>query len=248
MREKTKDEYKKMLLRYKHLIYKEPKEVFESLKKMGLKMGYIKNVICAMKWETGDEKYSEIIKEIIEETKKKEKFKNKFEKINWGAIKKPESDTVDDMIKGLYTLFPPRRVTDYANMIYADKIGEEEENYYVNGKFIFRNYKTVGKYGEQKFDVSKELRELIDKYVKKNEIENGDALLKYRKGGLRFSRQSLMRRIKEIFGTTVDGLRHSYITYIYNDKGKLFDIEKTSEMMGHDVKTHIGYLDKDNKY
>jgi hypothetical protein len=248
MRERTEEEYKKMIKRYEQLIDEEPSEVYKKLMNQGLRHGYIKNVLCAMKWKTKNEEYGEIIGAITDELQKKEKFKNKFGKIDWRQIPKPQGGTIDDVIIGLYTMFPPRRIIDYSNMIYSDKVGEEEENYYVKGKFIFRNYKTVGKYGEQTFEVSKELKNLIKKYVNENGIKSGDALLKYREGGLRFSKQALMRRIMKIFKTSVDGLRHSYITYIYNDKNKLFDIQKTSDMMAHDVKTHIGYLDRDNKY
>ena len=56
-----------------------------------------------------------------------------------------------------------------------------------------------------------------------------------------------MLRIKQIFGTSVDGLRHSYITNLYRDPNNVYKIEETSRMMAHDISTHISYLDKENK-
>lgn len=254
MREKTEAEYKRTIERYKNFDLEKPRVVYNELRKSGLQLGYIKNVICAFKWKTKNDEYGKIIKELIDEIKiTKKKHTNKFEKIDWAKIVEPAGDTVDDLIKGLYTLFPPRRVIDYAYMVLVDNntgVTNNNYNYYVvsTNKFVFQNYKTVGKYKVQKFEVSEKLKKLIERYVKKQKIGNGDALLKFRKGSNVFSEQSLMKRIKKIFGTSVDGLRHSYITYIYKDGQNLYDIEDISLKMAHDIRTHLTYLDKENPY
>lgn len=244
-----------MIKRYKMIDITKPREAYEEIKRGDLKMGYIRSVMCAFKWKTKDEEYGKIIKEIIGEIKKTEEpNKNRFKKIKWEEIEKPEGDTQRDLIIGLYTLFPPRRLIDYANMVYKEKEEEikeknEEENYYIKEKreYIFQNYKTVGKYGKQRFKVSDELGELIERYVKRYEIKTGDALIKNKKGSNRFSRDTLMTKIKKIFGTSVDGLRHSYITYLYKNMDNLFDIEDTSMKMAHNVGTHLKYLDRENR-
>lgn len=254
MREKTEAEYNRTIERYKDFDINKPREVYDELRKSGLQLGYIKNVICAFKWKTKNDEYGSIIKELIEEIKAiKKNHINKFEKLDWSKIVEPTGDTTNDLIKGLYTLFPPRRVTDYAYMVYVinnTDVTNDNYNYYVSStnKFIFQNYKTVGKYKKQKFVVSEKLQKLIEKYVKKQKIGNGDALLKFRTGSNVFSEQSLMKRIKKIFGTSVDGIRHSYITYLYKDGKNLFDIEDTSKKMAHDIRTHLTYLDKENNY
>jgi hypothetical protein len=255
MREETIKTYENKIKRYKEMDIKRPREVYKRLRETGLKLGYLKNVMCAFKWKTKDKEYGEIIKEINGEIKEtREEHVNKFKKLDWGAIKKPEGETIDDMIKGLYTMIPPRRLSDYAYMIYVRREGDvkdKERNYYVKeeDKFIFQNYKTVGRFGIQRFKVaeeSKELTELIKRYVNKNKIKYGEAMLKYRKGSEMFRKENLGRRLQKIFGTSVDGLRHSYITYLYRDARKIYDIKRISEMMAHNIETHLTYLDKEN--
>jgi hypothetical protein len=254
MRKRTLNEYELMIERYSDIDINNPLEAYNKLKKKGLKLGYIKNVLCAYKWKTNNEEYSKLIKDIIQEINKNEvKYTNKFVKLDWGKIQKYKYDnkyTVNDVIMGLYTLFPPRRITDYAYMIYTNgPVNDDNVNYCdMNGKiFIFRNYKTIRKYGEQIFEIPPKLYNIINEYVKKNDLHDGDVLLKYKNNENKFNEQMLMRRIKKIFGTSVDGLRHSYITYLYKDTSKLFDIEDTSLKMAHDIKTHLRYLDKENK-
>lgn len=250
MREKTEKSYIKSLERYSGMDKRNAREVYEIIRGEGKSLGYIKNIMCAFKWKTKNEEYGKIIGELREEIDKGEKNVNKFKKIEWSKIEPPKGQTVDDLIKGLYTMFPPRRVMDYAYMIYQKKEGYEDKryNYFVEetGEFKFCNYKTVGKYGIQRFKVPKDLNELIKDYIKKNEIKDGDGLIKYRKGSKKFSEQSLMKKIKKIFGTSVDGIRHAYISSIYSDRKKLLEIEEISEKMGHNVKTHLRYMDKEN--
>ncbi len=214
-----------------------------------LKKGYLKNVMCALKWGTGREGYGEIIREISEEIRgEREENTNRFEKIDWKRIEKPRGEGVEDVIKGLYTIFPPRRLSDYAYMRYEEEEREGDDNYYIKGgTMIFNNYKTVGKYGKQRFKVEKELREIIERYVKREGIREGEWLLKYRRGSDGSSKRTLERKLKKIFGTSVDGLRHGYITSLYKEGRNLYKIKETSEKMGHDIETHLTYMDKENK-
>lgn len=250
MRSATEEEYKKALVRYVDIDITKPTEAYEKLLKKKLTDGYIKGVLSAYKWGVKDDnakkEYSKIIKIIAERESKKEKNVNRFKKIDWNKLEFPKGDDIDSVIKGMYMLVP-RRVTDYAYMMYDGDDTDTDKNHYKEGKFIFNNYKTVGKYGRQEIDVPKELNEKILRYVKKEGIKSGDALLKYSRGN-EYSKQTLMKKIKKIFGTSVDGVRHSYITHLYKDGNNLFNVEELSLRMGHDVKTHLRYLDKENKF
>ena len=252
LRAKTKEAYEKILKRYEELEIKDARGTYKKIRESGIGLSYTKMIMSAFKWETKEAEYGKIIKEIMEEMKKTTKpYENKFKKVKWEEIESPTGDTVNDLIKGIYTMFSPRRVMDYANMVYIEReeeIKSKEENYYMKGgEYVFQNYKTVGKYGVQRFKVSEELKGLIERYVKRNEIKAGDALIKNKKGSKRFSRDALMERIKRIFGTSVNGLKHSYITYLYRNMDNLFDIEETSAKMAHSVVTHLQYLDKENR-
>ena len=57
-----------------------------------------------------------------------------------------------------------------------------------------------------------------------------------------------MEKIKKLFGTSVNGLRHSFISHQYNQKQNLFTIETVSSQMAHNISTHLSYLDKDNPF
>jgi hypothetical protein len=67
----------------------------------------------------------------------------------------------------LYTLTPPRRALDYANML-VEKPDEnkKENNYYHDGKFYFQNYKTKDKYKTQIVDVPLELDKILKVWLK----------------------------------------------------------------------------------
>jgi hypothetical protein len=279
----TVDKYQRTLKKYHKLDHTNPHKILKYLKsKKSLKqnieksvrkpeklsLSYIKLVLCAFKFyvKTNDpenekllQEYSNIIKSLSIKTKEKEvSHLNKFTKIKWkDAVAKNSKSYIgiDKVITAIYTLFPPRRVIDYAFMVYIDDINQitsEDENYYVkNDKlFIFQNYKTKKKFGIQKFKVSLKLRRILNKFIDEEKIEVGDPLLKYEKHTKdkkkKFNVSNLTRKLYQIFKTSVDGLRHSYITEIYKDSDKLFDIKEISNMMGHDIETHLKYMDKEN--
>lgn len=248
--ERTKAYYVSITKKYADMLDTPPDKIYKQFKHEGKSLSYIKTVLCAFKWQTGRDEYSIIINKINGEIAKKRKYKNKFAKIDWSKLDEPTGYTVDDVIKGLYMYFPPRRL-DYAYMVYVidepDTI--DEMNYYVRTtkKFIFGRYKTVKKYGTQVFTVPTKLRRLIHQYVDEQHIEPGDNLLCYHGKKNKFSESTLKRKLKKIFGTSVDGLRHAYITHLYKNRDNLFEIEKTSLKMAHDIRTHLTYLDRDNK-
>lgn len=254
----TEEKYKRIVKEYGKMRGKGISAMVEELKKQNLSIGYIKTILSALKWHEGKDgkneaEYKEEIRKISEEQSKKEKHTNRFKKIDWSKIKKIKGSDVDDLIKGLYTMFPPRRIKDYAYMVYIkdrDGVTDEDVNYYISDehKLLFQNYKTIKTYGKQEFGVSKQLNELIEKYVKTNEIKEGEPLIKYRTYTKenKFNKRYLSKKLTEIFGTSVDGLRHAYITWLYKNPKNLYDIEEISEKMGHDVKTHLRYLDKEN--
>jgi len=146
--------------------------------------------------------------------------------------------------------FPPRRAEDYAHMRYIKTEEEvEEDNYMIEEtrEFIFQKYKTRKRYGKQRFEIPEKLYGLIRRYIKKNKIEYGERLIQYNGHSDKYNDRSLRNKLKEIFGASVDGIRHAYVTNLYRNPENLYNIKEISMMMSHSVGEHIMYLDKENK-
>jgi hypothetical protein len=236
-------------------------DMVNELMNKGLCIGYIKTILGALKYHTQKEdigkiqEYAEEIKKISAMQQREEKYINKFEKIDWNNIPKVTGVTVDDLIIGLYTMFPPRRIIDYAYMTYVideRDVVNSDENYYIKNinTFVFQNYKLIKSYGVQRFAISHELGKLINDYVLANHIVPNDPLIKYcarRPPKNKFNKYHLAKKLNKIFGTSVDGIRHSYITWLYTHPKNLYNIDDTSRKMGHSIIAHLNYLDKENK-
>lgn len=255
----TKEMYKKIIKLYGHLESTTVDDMILELRKKNISIDYMKLILAAFKNNATDEKrIAELavgIHQLTCEQNNKEKFVNRFKKIDWDNIPRPSGATINDLIIGLYTMVPPRRIIDYAYMTYVTDENHAtnlEENYCVEQSklFIFNNYKSSHKYGIQRFDIPDDLFGLIIAYVKSNNINNGEPLLKYREyhKETKFNKRHLNRKLNDIFGTSVDGLRHSYITWLYKTPSNLFDIHSVSYKMGHNIRTHLSYLDKENTH
>lgn len=246
----TRRSYERAISRYYDKINDDPINVYNAIKSSGIGLGSVKNALCAIKWYTGDDRYGELINELRNEINESKKDNvNKFKKINLDSIKIDYTkNNVNTVITGLYTLIPPRRIEDYAYMLYIETPKDEGIfNYYVvsTNEFVFKKYKTVHKFGIQRFKVPKELQIIIMKYAKHNELQYGNNLLQYNGRKNKFSEKTLRNRLNKIFGVSVDGIRHAYVTEIYKNPKNLLRIKEISEKMGHTIPTHVSYIDKD---
>lgn len=244
----------------------------EDRKPEPLSDSYIRMALCAFKYKITQttpvdklllEKYTELINKIQHKIQHKIQTKkqhtNKFPKINMENIRVTLNDPkikydVGTLIKALYTLNPPRRLNDYAYMKYVDTMDEANDikfNYYIQKKkiFLFQNYKTHSTYGRQTIKIPMKLHNIIKNYIETNNIQKDHALLKYtiKSNKDTYSKANLSRYLMKIFGTSVDGIRHAYITQIYKDPANIYNITELSRQMAHNVETHLHYLDKDNK-
>ena len=91
-------------------------------------------------------------------------------------------DIKDKFVLSLFVLFPPRRLKDYDEMIYRSKMGRNlsiDKNYYISNKseFIFNTYKTDYIYGQQKFKISEDLKNIIEGYIHKYKIKEGSKII-----------------------------------------------------------------------
>ena len=170
----TKKTYERIIERNPEMNENDPEEIMSMIKEK--EKGYQKLILRAYlykykKTHTLDEtikKYREMIHKLMNEIKEKEKsHKNRFAKIALKEIEIKENDyTIRNVITGLYTLIPPRRLEDYSLMRYVKKreeIGEKEYNYYIEkeGIFYFQVYKTVKTYKIQEIKVDENCQVLV---------------------------------------------------------------------------------------
>jgi hypothetical protein len=142
----------------------------------------------------------------------------------------------------LYTIMPPRRNIDF----YLMKVGKMPDgainhNWYDGTHFVFNVYKTVRSRGAEKFVVPNALKNILDDYIEKLKLKDGDFLLfphiQNRTGSVKMT-----RTLNNIFGKNVSSsmLRHSWNTHILGDVLKM--VKTNSENLGHSMGTDLNYV------
>jgi hypothetical protein len=124
----------------------------------------------------------------------------------------------------------------------------EKKNYYVkkndNGYFIFGDYKTKKKYNIQILQITPDLVDILDKYIKffsiKYDTRMFSARNKYEKVSPTFLKTNyFVERLKTIFMLTIgknisaSALRHIYIKDIYDKKSSSFKKAIVARCMAH---------------
>jgi len=147
------------------------------------------------------------------------------------------NDVMDWTIVSLYTKMPPRRNKDYSEM----KINSDTGNSYDTdtNELVFRNYKTEGKFGEQRFSLSKypEMNKVMKIWMNKRSNNEEGYLLSSHDGSYSFkSSNSMTRRLNKIFGghkVSSTALRSMYLSDKYKDTN--LDMKEDAEFMSHTV-------------
>lgn len=148
------------------------------------------------------------------------------------------------LILSLYYLQPPRRNLDYQlmNVIknYNDDL-DNKVNYLnlTNKQFIFNQYKTRGKYERQILEVSKELTDVINIWLKyhPNKKETNFKLLVHYDGTPLTHNNDITRILNKIFKCKIGSsmLRKMYLTNKYGST--MDELKKDTEIMSHSVET-----------
>ena len=187
----------------------------------------------------------------------KTQTKSEKEEVNWVTMDEVKSvyeslkEKVDEMIKckmihhNTYidfllvallggVLIPPRRSLDYSVMKVRG-YDESTDNFFKGSKFVFHQYKTSKKYGEQTLAVPKELLGYLKKWVK---YHKNDYLL-FSNNDKHLSSSQITKHLNRIFGkhVSVDILRHVYASNFYKDMPELKKMESLAADMGHSVST-----------
>ena len=133
--------------------------------------------------------------------------------ISSGDLQKIQDYIMLCVLGGIY--IPPRRALDYC-CFKIRSIDKNEDNYIDGNKFVFTHYKTAKTYGKQTVEIPKELKTILNKWIKINQTE----WLLFDTNGNPLNSVKLNQRLSKIFkgistGTSVNALRHSYLTTKY---------------------------------
>ena len=184
------------------------------------------------------------MKKLIEEVENKGMKASRKRK---NITTKDYDDIVNYFIISLYTKIPPRRNKDY----YSMKINSDEGNTYMTdtNEFIYRDYKTSGKYGEQKISLKEypEMEKVMKVYMNKR-VENDEGyLITKHDGGYLKQTNDMTRRLNKIFGgkkISSTALRNLYVKDKYSDVNK--EMLDDATKMGHSIAAQQGqYIKKD---
>jgi hypothetical protein len=212
----------------------------------------VKTTLSALVVLTDNKKYREIMLDKIskynqeinkqEKTEKQESNwitqqdiddKMRVLKKNAKAYYNKEPMTIDDLqniqqyiILCLYTMIPPRRSLDFVKAK-INSIDKKKDNYISGNQFVFNQYKTAKFYGEQKLAIPKELKTILNKWIKVNPTDN--LLFDNRLNPL--TAITLNQRINKIFekNVGVNGFRHTYLTTKYAS------VEKQNQAIAEDM-------------
>ena len=150
----------------------------------------------------------------------------------------------DYVILSLYVLNPPRRLMDYVDMTWNSS--DNAQNYIKGKKFVFNNYKTASKYGQQMVDISPKLMYILNRWKKMN--PNGIYVLTNEKGE-KLTPSALTFKLNKIFNKkiSVNMLRHIFISdEVLKDMPALVKLENTAHDMGNSTAQQILYKKVEN--
>ena len=130
----------------------------------------------------------------------------------------------------LFVLLPPRRAMDYSEMKIKN-IDKANDNYIKGNNLVFNVYKTSKQKGQQVLAIPKELKSILNKWVK---INTTDYLLFDNKGN-KLTSVKINQRFKKLFGKSfsVNMFRKLYLSDKYADTmTEMKNLEKDMEKMG----------------
>ena len=229
-----------------------------------------KTILAALVVISDNNKFRELMMDDIKEYNKEEakQVKNKKQEDNWvdkdevinlyntlkknaTIIYKKDNITNNDLQEiQLYIIIcllggvfiPPRRSKDYVNFKIKN-IDKDIDNYMDKNEFIFNSYKTAKTYGKQKITIPKELKTILNKWIK---INPTDYLL-FDSSKNQLSNVKLNQRLNKLFGKKagVNQLRHTFLSDKYGDLiDKKNELENDFKRMGSSTLQENIYIKK----
>ena len=170
-----------------------------------------------------------------EKTQKQKKLWMSWKSVNDKVNEIKDKDSIEYLVGCLYTMIEPRRNMDYLLMTIGES--EAENNWYVDGKFVFNRYKTSDEYGRQIMNVPENLQKVLNNYIG---TRTEGYILK--ENGRPLHINGITRILNSIFGGGIgcSMLRHIYLSEKY---GANYNERKLdAEHMAHSLATQNKYI------
>jgi len=150
------------------------------------------------------------ISKIYQNLKKKANQLYKKGDLSYHEVQEIQNYIILTLYSGLY--IPPRRAKDYTEFKIRN-INTEKDNYMEKNEFVFNEYKTSKTYAQQRVEIPKALKTIINKWIKINPTE----YLLFDIHQHKLSNVTLNQRIEKITGKKfgVNGFRHVYVSEKY---------------------------------
>lgn len=163
---------------------------------------------------------------------------------------KTKNESIQYCCLALHVYIPTRRFNEISTLIYKNNIinCSEKKNYFINNnsQFVFNDFKTVKKIGKQIIDSPKELTNIIQEYVKYQNINDDEKMFKLSENYLRKLLSDLFLKYVNKNNITTNDIRHAFINQLYkNEIPTLTEIKNYALMMGQtSCTTNMLYIKK----
>lgn len=203
---------------------------------------YDKIITDGKKSKTQEENWEEFatIKAMVDRMYMKVKpLLNSKEPLSKSEHKEVQTFVILALTTGVF--IPPRRSTDWTSMKIHGEINKDTDNYIEKGKFIFNTYKTAKTYSRQEFEIPKELKTILTKWVK---LSPNDWMISSYLYNAPVSPTRLSQILNSIFDKKISTslLRHIYISDKLKDVPALKDLTEMASEMGHSVAEQLKYI------
>jgi len=247
---------------------KESEKVIKFLK--NLPSNKRKTILSALVVITDNKDYRELMLDDIKEYNKEEAKQTKSESVKENWVERDELEKIYSFLRNEYNLLskkgslkshdyqrmvdyillsllggfyiPPRRSKDYVNFKIKN-IDKNVDNYMNKNELVFNSYKTAKTYGTQKVEIPKELKSILNKWIK---INPTDYLL-FDSEFNQLNNVKLNQRLNKLFDkkASVNALRKSYLSDKFGDMIEMKnELDKTMNKMGSSRSQENIYIKK----
>lgn len=222
-----------------------------------------KTILSALVVITDNKEYRELMLDDIKEYNKEEAKQTKSESVKENWVDKDDLDKLYSITKQDYKhlsakdnlkshdyqimqdyiilsllggfYIPPRRSKDFVNFKIKN-IDKKIDNYIDKNSLVFNSYKTAKTYGEQRIEIPKQLKAILNKWIimLKNHNIPTDYLL-FDSEYNQLNNVKLNQRLNKIFGkkASVNALRKSYLSNKFGNMIEMKnELDKTMNKMG----------------
>jgi len=159
------------------------------------------------------------------------------------------------LIYGLYTLFPARRLEwRLVKLTKETNLSKLNDNYnYLiikpNSKeVVFNEYKTKKKYKQQKFDIPKDLNQILNDYISSNQLQVGNSLFFLGRDKREvISQPNFSSKVSNVFkriynrAITIRHLRMSWASDLHKRNPSVKQINELAIAMAHSPEENLKY-------